>query len=68
VLEREDLIREVEAGLTEREIAERLGVTKMAVHPWLGAHGLRTQVLSKLRVRQHQGAHGSGVDSERIGE
>jgi hypothetical protein len=37
----------VSAGLTEREIADRLGVTKTAVHYWLGVHGLRTQHVCK---------------------
>ncbi len=47
MLERRDLTEGVAAGLTEREIADRLGVTKTAVHYWLGVHGLRTQHVCK---------------------
>jgi excisionase family DNA binding protein len=59
-IDRETLSLLVDAGLTTREIAERLGLSQSTVRHWLRRHGLRT-----LRSRRKD-AHGErGIDKAR---
>jgi excisionase family DNA binding protein len=59
-IDKQTLASLVEAGLTTREIAERLGFSQSTVRHWLRRHGLRTH-----RARRKD-AHGArGVDEPR---
>jgi excisionase family DNA binding protein len=59
-IDRETLSLLVDAGLTTREIAERLGLSQSTVRHWLRRHSLRT-----LRSRRKD-AHGErGIDKAR---
>jgi excisionase family DNA binding protein len=59
-IDKETLATLVDAGMTTREIAERLGFSQSTVRHWLRRHGLRTQ-----RARRTE-THGTrGVDPPR---